>query len=504
MGSAPLTAGLPDWTPVVLGRRDGGKLTDSQDSFRFWYRKVDPRQENFTLSAVFEVEDAGGVGFQTGYGIMAVDTVVNPLSRCRHRNHALLGRFRTVSGSNYGCGLRIVGGYSNRWALPQDGRRRLDPSRQFPTQDPEDSIGPGDRHRFTLTKTDAGLEASMETPGGIETLSFPGCDFLLKQDRRFIYVGFAIAGKVRLRITDIRFETAPGKLSHTPDSAIGHFVPDYPFDRTLLPDSLSPASGPLYEAIRRAGPGSEIILPDGVYPGPVVIPESCSGEPGRPVILRAEHPGKAVIDGSEMTAKLPAMTLRGRFWILDGLVFRNAPSSGLFLCGSDNVIRHCEASGNGDTGILICAFPGSEKKDWPAGNRVESCLSHDNCDGVRHNADGFGAKLSAGPGNVFVSCKAFHNIDDGFDLYTKNSLGPIGAVTLLDCEAAFNGWLSSEEKPDGKPDTGIGFKLGGEHQRVRHILENCIAHDNARGGFKANSNPSCRLIRCKAWNNPLP
>ena len=107
-------------------------------------------------------------------------------------------------------------------------------------------------------------------------------------------------------------------------------------------------------------------------------------------------------------------------------------------------------------------------------------------------------------GNSFFRCIAHHNIDDGFDLYTKNSLGPIGAVTLLDCEAAFNGWLSSEEKPDGKPDTGIGFKLGGEHQRVRHILENCIAHDNARGGFDANSNPSCRLIRCKAWNNPLP
>ena len=501
MGSTLVTTDLQDWTPVVLGRRDGGKLTDSQDSFQFHYRKVNPRKENFRLSATFEVEDADRIDFQTGYGIMAVDTIANPFPLCRHRNHALLGRFRTVSGNNYGYGLRIVGGYTDRWALPQDGRRRLDPSRLFPSRDPESRIRTGDRHRFTLVKTDTGLEASMETPGGIETISFPGCDFLLKQDRRAFYVGFAIAGNVRLRITDICFETTPGRISHTPKTAVGHFIPDYPFDRTLLDDGTSPAACPLTETLRQAGPGSEIILPDGVYPGPFYIPETCSGERERPIILRAEHPGKAVIDGSGTTLRLPAMTLRGRYWILDGLVFRGAPSSGLFLCGSYNSVRNCEASGNGDTGILICAFPGSTKKDWPARNRVEACLSHDNCDSVRRNADGFGAKLSIGKGNVFCACKAFHNIDDGFDLYTKSTLGPIGAVTLTDCEAAFNGWLASEEKPVGNPDTGIGFKLGGERQRVRHVLKDCLAHDNAKGGFDANSNPSCRLVRCKAWNN---
>ena len=501
MGSASVTPDLSDWSPVVLGRRDDGKLTDSQDSFRFWYRKVDPRRENFLLSATFEVEDATGVDFQTGYGIMAVDTIANPFPLCRHRNHALLGRFRTVSGNNYGCGLRIVGGYTDRWALPQDGRRRLDPSRLFPTQNPENRILAGERHRFTLVKTDTGLEASMETPGGIETLSFPGCDFLLKQDRRAIYVGFATAGKIGLRITDIRFETTPGKISHTPKNTVGHFIPDYPFDRRLLDDGSSPASSPLAESLRQAGPGSEIILPDGVYPGPFYIPKTCSGTAGKPVVLRAEHPGKAIIDGSGMSSKLPAMTLRGRHWILDGLVFRGAPSSGLFICGSDNIVRNCEACGNGDTGILLCTFPGSTKKEWPARNRVEGCFSHDNCDPVRRNADGFGAKLSVGKGNSFRACKAFHNIDDGFDLYTKSTLGPIGPVTLTDCEAAFNGWLSSEEEPGGSPDTGIGFKLGGERQRVRHLVKDCVAHDNARGGFDPNSNPSCRLARCKAWNN---
>ena len=517
MGKRGISLNLPGWETGVLGRQAGGKLCDSEDSFLFFYRAVDPHVENFRLSATFVVEDASRVGFQTGYGIMAVDTVESPEENCQHRNHALLGRFRTVSGSNYGFGLRIIGGYTDPLARPQDGRRLLDPSRLFLFQNPEDRIRTGDRHRFILEKTDSGLKASMEMPDSIETISFPGCDFLLKQDKKSIYIGFALAGDIALSITDIRYETFPGKLSRTPKDAIGNYIPDYPFQRTLLPEppcpggarlrdatiKVTPGSGPgsLADALRQAGPGCEIVLSNGVYDdGPYYIPATTGGSPGRPVVLRAEHPGKAVIDGSGIERKLPALTLRGCFWILDGLVFRNAPSSGLFVCGSDNVIRNCEAAGNGDTGILLCTFPGSSRKDWPSRNRVEHCVSHDNCDPVRHNADGFGAKLSIGPGNRFYRCLAHNNIDDGCDLYSKSTLGPIHSVVLERCEAAFNGFLSSEQKPL-ETTNGVGFKLGGERQRVRHLLKDCSSHDNAGSGFSANSNPACRLVRCTAWNN---
>lgn len=508
----------PDgWCRTVLGRQDGGALGDSRDSFMFFYRKIDPRKENFRLSATFEVDDVSGVDTFTGYGIMAVDTVSSPSPESRHRNHAMAGRFRTVYGSNYGCGLRIVGGYIDCDALPQDGRRKLDPSRLFPTQDSPDEIHVADRRRFTLVKTDDGLEAMMETAAGIETLRFPGCNFLMKQDRKAVYVGFAVAGEIGLHITDIHFEISPGRSSRTPKDAIGHYVPDYPFNRNLLVENVP--SGPslcnasmrvcpegspvsLVDAISQAGPGCEIILADGVYAGgPYYIPERCSGERARPVILRAEHPGGAVIDGSVNAAKLPAMTLRASHWVLEGIVFRGAPSCGLFICGSDNVVRDCEASGNGDTGFLICSFPGSSKREWPAGNRVERCISHDNCDPVRRNADGFGAKLSVLKGNGFYSCKAFHNIDDGFDLYTKSTLGRIGPVIIEDCEAAFNGWLSAERRPEQEFRTGAGFKLGGERQQVRHLLKECVAHDNAGKGFASNSNHACRLSACRAWGN---
>ena len=513
-----MDSGISGWGRKVFGRPGAGKFADSEDSFVLYYRAVDPRKENFSLEATFVVADASGADFLSGYGIMAVDTVAAPREDCRFRNHALVGRFRTPDGRNYSLGLRIVGGYTSFLGLRQDGRRRLDPTRTFRTPNDPDAIRTGDIHRLRLVKTDQGLEASVQTGTGWETIRFPGCDFLLRQDLRRIYVGFAVAGQMKMEITDIRFGKTPGGLSHTPRKAIEHIVPDYPFNRTLLSGAdlpegtalrrsvlrVSPGGGPqgLAAALSQAGPGCEIILSDGVYAeGPYYIPPSRSGEPGHPVILRAEHPGKAVIDGSRQREKLPALTLRADEWTIEGLVFLHAPSCGLFLCGSHNTVRGCEACFNGDTGILLCSFPGASKRSWPAWNRMEDCVSHDNCDTVRRNADGFGAKLSVGLGNVFSRCRAFHNIDDGFDLYNKSTLGPTGPVLLEDCEAACNGYLSGEGKPVKRTGSGVGFKLGGEGQRVRHRVRNCISRDNAGSGFDFNGNPRPVLEGCRAWGN---
>ncbi len=494
-----------EWKNKTLGRADGGKLTDSQDSFKFSYVDIDPRRRNFSISATFEVEDASGADFQSGYGIMVVDTIESPSDSSRHRNSLMVGRFRPASGCPFSYGVRVVGGYSDRDAMPQDRHRMLDPSRLFSVQDPEGSIVAGIKCSFTLEKTDEGFRATVHADGKEDTICFPGCDFLLRQDRRAIYVGFAVAGAIKVDIKDVSFETSPGRISHTPKDAIKHRVPDYPFQRSAIPFQGGSSDGDPFDlssAIREATPGSEIILPDGIYKGgPYYIPEYQSGKVGKPIILRAKNPGRAIIDGSSSKMSLPGFILRGNHWILDGLVFRNSLSSGLFVCGSDNEVRNCEAYCNRDTGILICSFPGSAKKDWPARNRIEYCQSRDNCDLVRCNADGFGAKLSIGKGNGFYSCKAFHNIDDGFDLYTKSTIGPIGAVTLEKCEAYSNGWLSGEARPTGDQKTGRGFKLGGEYQRVRHKVRACVAHDNVCVGFDSNSNEAVVLKDCEAWGN---
>lgn len=519
MGEIVLNQSFEACQECVLGHPLANKFADSQDSFRFYYRKIDPRKENFVLEATLIVEDAFGADFQTGFGIMAVDTIASPSPASYHRNHALIGRFRTQEGKNHGCGLRIVSGYSDPEAKSQGDRRILDPSRLFQTQPSSDEILEGERWHFILAKTDEGLEASMVTGEGTETVSIRGCDFLLRQDREYIYVGFALAGDIKLRVSDIRFVLTPGRKSHTPKTAIKQHVPDYPFDRSLFKVSddvkrkvgntrlfVSPGgeSLDLSEALAIAAPGCEILLADGVYSsGPYFIQENTSGKRHNTITIRALNPGRAIIDGSGLRNKIPAMTLRGHFWIIDGLVFRNSPSCGLFVCGSDNVVKNCEASGNGDSGFLVCSFPGAGKREWPSRNRFESCLSHDNCDKVKRNADGFGCKLSVGKGNVFYSCRAVHNIDDGFDLYTKSILGPISPVTLIKCESAFNGWLTEVSRPVEPKRSGSGFKLGGESMQVRHVLKECYAHDNAKAGFDANSNHAAFLLDCESGDNNL-
>ncbi len=507
---------MAGWSRAQFGKHDWFKLADGLDSFLFYYYRIDPKTENFALSATLEVSGVFGVDSQTGYGLMAVDTVACPSSNNRYRNHALLGRFRTSEGLNYGLGLRIVGGYTNKEASFQPRRRRLDPSRLFHTQCLVDEIRQGDRHQFCLAKTDEGLEASLTTGSGTETIRFQGCDFLLRQDESAFYVGFAIAGNIEINISDIHFETSPGKLSHTPKKIIGHYIPDYPFSRTSfkgierlpwkLPRAvrITPADGAekLSSVLLSAHSGCEIVLADGIYAGgPYYLPKTCSGKHSHPVILRAEHPGKAILDGSAINSHLPLMVLHADYWIIDGLVLRNSPSSGLMLCGSHHIVRQCEAYGNGDTGFLICSYPGSSKREWPAHNTIEDCNSHDNCDIMRRNADGFGAKLTIGEGNVFRSCKAYHNIDDGFDLYTKDIIGPISPVHFTDCEAWNNGWLSDEKMPKGTKRSGSGFKLGGEQLKVSHVLVNCTSHHNARKGFDNNSNPAPILKGCREWGN---
>jgi hypothetical protein len=134
---------------------------------------------------------------------------------------------------------------------------------------------------------------------------------------------------------------------------------------------------------------------------------------------------------------------------------------------------------------------------------VLNCDSHDNYDTPPNggeNADGFAAKLTSGPGNVFRGCVARNNIDDGWDLFTKTDTGPIDPVVIDQCIAYANGTLS-----DGTTNTAgdrNGFKLGGESIAVPHIVTRSIAIANGKNGFTWNSNPGAiRLVNNLAVNN---
>ncbi len=218
------------------------------------------------------------------------------------------------------------------------------------------------------------------------------------------------------------------------------------------------------------------------------------------MILEAVHPRKAVLNGKNIPGGLPLMILRSDSWVIKGLSFTNAPGSGLLICGNENRVLNCEASNNGDTGILICSYPGESKDKYPSYNTVEDCDSFLNCDDIAENADGFGCKLRAGEGNVFRHCTAYRNADDGFDLYTKSVFGPIGKVRIEECIAYDNG-INTKEKDHSLTARGTGFKLGGERQSVPHEVIRCIAFHNHRAGIASNSNPAVKVRNCVSFSN---
>jgi hypothetical protein len=137
---------------------------------------------------------------------------------------------------------------------------------------------------------------------------------------------------------------------------------------------------------------------------------------------------------------------------------------------------------------------------WPARNLVLSSESHHNADPEKNDADGFAAKLTVGDGNVFRFCLSHHNIDDGFDLYAKSTLGPHGPVTIEDSVAYRNGFLT-DDPGEVSAQSGKGFKLGGESIAVNSLLRNSIAYANVTQGVSSNTSPDGAISSVTAYAN---
>jgi hypothetical protein len=249
-------------------------------------------------------------------------------------------------------------------------------------------------------------------------------------------------------------------------------------------------------AVAFCAPSQTIVLTDPEYhlTRPLLIQRGNDGKPGKPKTLKAES--RSVLDFSMAGG---GMQLWGSYWVIQNIDITNTPDNvkGLQIAGNDNLVQGVYAYRCGDTGIQISGSSTEPYEKWPARNRVVGCISHDNCDSAQNNADGFAAKLTVGDGNLFSDCIAYHNIDDGWDLYAKIETGPIGAVTIQRCVAYGNGSLSDGS---GNGD-GNGFKLGGDGIAVPHLLSDSIAYANGASGITSNSNPAVRLKEVTSYGN---
>jgi hypothetical protein len=275
-------------------------------------------------------------------------------------------------------------------------------------------------------------------------------------------------------------------------------------DLFAAPDGKDGAPGTLAEpttltsAITRIGAGHAIRLRAGsyAYDVQITIEAGNSGSAGQLKQMLAYQDEKPVLDFSAQpygTGSNPrGLQINGDYWHVKGLTVQGSADNGIYVAGNDNVIEGCVTHDNRDTGLQIGRVSSSAATitEWPSNNLILDCESYDNYDappGTGENADGFAAKLTVGPGNVFRGCVSHHNIDDGWDLYTKSDTGAIGTVTIDQCIAHDNGKLTngmSSANGDGN-----GFKLGGDKIAVTHVVTRSIAFANAKDGFTWNSNP---------------
>lgn len=263
----------------------------------------------------------------------------------------------------------------------------------------------------------------------------------------------------------------------------------------------------LASAITKVAPGGTIYMRGGTYnySTTIILQPDNNGSSGARKNIFAYNGEKPVLDfsGQAYGSSNRGLQFWGSYWHVKGIRVMGAGDNGIFIGGHYNIIENVETDHNRDTGLQISRYSSSltDMSDWPSNNLVLNSYSHNNYDPDNgEDADGFAAKLTVGPGNVFDGCIAAYNIDDGWDLYSKTETGPIAPITIRNSITHHNGQLS-----DGFTTAdadGNGFKLGGDKIAVDHIVENSIAFLNRKHGFTYNSNPgSITMKNNTSWKN---
>lgn len=261
----------------------------------------------------------------------------------------------------------------------------------------------------------------------------------------------------------------------------------------------------LQQAINSVEPGKAIYLKAGSYKysSTIVIAEGNNGTSSAMKKIYAYGDGEPIVDFSAMSENSSnrGIVLAANYWHVKGITIKGAGDNGMLLAGHNNKIENCTFRENHDSGLQLSRYNSSYNSisQWPSNNLIIGCLSTENVDSGREDADGFAAKLTCGQGNKFVDCIAIYNCDDGWDLYTKSDTGPIGVVTFENCEASYNGKFTNGSLTGGD---GNGFKLGDDTASVAHVLKNCKANNNAKHGFTGNGNPATFIMdNCTGTGN---
>ena len=261
----------------------------------------------------------------------------------------------------------------------------------------------------------------------------------------------------------------------------------------------------IYTAVKIAAPGQKILIKEGTYnlSSTVKVERGINGTADAMIYMIAdpEAGSRPVFD---FGGKCAGMILAGDYWYFQGFdVTRSADAQkGIQVSGNHNILDRIKAYKNGNTGIQISRYLGTDQfNQWPAHNTILNCSSYLNADKGYEDADGFAAKLTVGQGNVFDGCIAAYNADDGWDLFAKVQSGSIGVVTIQNCVAFKNGYILDENGREINAGNGNGFKMGGDSMPGAHVLKNSVAFANKAKGIDSNSCPDINVYSSTTFDN---
>lgn len=300
-----------------------------------------------------------------------------------------------------------------------------------------------------------------------------------------------------------------------------------PFKRgTSWEDAVNVAT-----ALKYAAPGQTILLKGEYYDmsaASLLVERGRDGTPDAPITMTTDG-GFATFDFGRTGT---GFTCWGDWWNMSFINICNTMDlqKGMQLAGSNCVLERMNFYNNGTTGLQVSGTSNETYELWPANNTIINCTSMNNGDSGYEDADGFAAKLTCGPGNVFIGCIAAYNADDGWDMFAKAATGEIGAVTIRDCVVYRNGYLmvkpgsaktaivfadvnvdengtltfAGSEGVDYtmiEAGNGNGFKMGGTNIPGDHKLYNSISYENKSKGIDSNSCPDIKVYDSTTFNN---
>ncbi|UII31811.1 carbohydrate-binding protein [Fulvivirga ulvae] len=268
--------------------------------------------------------------------------------------------------------------------------------------------------------------------------------------------------------------------------------------------SVSSPFATLQKAVGEASAGDYIYLRGGVHvmsASPFVITKNGSSS-ARIYVFAYSGENPILQFNNSVSSSNRGVVLDGDYWHWKGITIERAGDNGMLLSGNNNIIENCIFRRNNDTGLQLSRYNTSATSisQWPSNNLIIGCEAYDNKDPDNEDADGFAAKLTSGTGNVFRNCVSHHNIDDGWDLYTKSDTGPIGKILFENCIAHNNGTLTDGTTSGGGDKNG--FKLGSSAHNIDHELRRCIAYNNGKHGFTDNGNVgNIKFYNLTSYNN---